>query len=88
MKRYTFSDMKRVSREILETALSEPVALTKRGKEKLVIIPAVQYRKLVAHPNTVAYALQNAPDNVHGELMRGLDAILPARRRLRGIARK
>lgn len=76
MKRYTFTDMNRVSGEILETALFEPVALTKRGKEKLVIVPAAQYRKLVARPHAVAYTLRNAPDDVHDELMGGLDAIL------------
>ena len=76
MKRYTFSDMNRVSGEILEAALFEPVALTKHGREKLVIIPAAQYRKLVARPHAVAYTLQNAPDDVHGELISGLDAIL------------
>ncbi len=76
MKRYTFSDMNRVSGEILETALFEPVALTKRGKEKLVIIPAAQYRKLVARPLAVAYTIENAPDDVHEELMSGLDSLL------------
>jgi prevent-host-death family protein len=76
MKRYTFSDMNRVSGEILETALFEPVALTKRGKEKLVIVSAAQYRKLVARPHAVAYRLENAPEDVHDELMSGLDAIL------------
>ena len=38
MKQFSFSDMNRASGEILEAALIEPVALTKRGKEKLVIL--------------------------------------------------
>jgi PHD/YefM family antitoxin component YafN of YafNO toxin-antitoxin module len=76
MKQFTFSDMNRVSGEILETALIEPVALTKRGKEKLVILSAAQYHRLVGQPHSVAYALEDAPDEVHNELMTGLDAII------------
>lgn len=48
MKQYTFSGMNRASGEILEAALIEPVTLTKRGKDKLVILTADQYRKLIA----------------------------------------
>lgn len=76
MKQYTFSEMNRVSGEILETALIEPVALTKRGKEKLVILCAAQYHQLVGRPHAVAYTLEDAPDDVHNELMTGLDAII------------
>lgn len=75
MKQFTFSDMNRASGEILETAMIEPVALTKRGKEKLIILSAAQYRQLVGSPHTVAYTLEDAPGEVHDELMSGLDAI-------------
>jgi prevent-host-death family protein len=76
MKRYTFSDVNRLSGEILEAALIEPVALTKRGKEKLVILSAAQYRKLIGRSHVIAYTLENAPDDIHGELMNGLNAII------------
>ena len=76
MKQFTFSDMNCVSGEILETALIEPVALTKRGKEKLVILSAAQYRQLVGQPHVGAYTVEDAPDDVHEELMSGLDAII------------
>lgn len=76
MKQFTFSDMNRASGEILETALIEPVALTKRGKEKLVILTADAYSRLVGHPHTEAYSLHDAPQSVHDELMAGIDAIL------------
>ncbi|AZV22891.1 MAG: prevent-host-death protein [Mesorhizobium sp.] len=75
MKQFTFSDMNRASGEILETAMIEPVALTKRGKEKLIILSAAQYRQLVSSPYAVAYTLEDAPDEVHDELMSGLEAI-------------
>lgn len=45
MKQFTFSDMNRASGEILEAALVEPVSLTKRGKDKLVILTAEQIPK-------------------------------------------
>lgn len=75
MKQFTFSDMNRASGEILETAMIEPVALTKRGKEKLIILSATQYRQLVGSPHAVAYTLEDAPDDIHDELMSGLEAI-------------
>jgi hypothetical protein len=40
MKQFTCSEMNQASGEILEAALIEPVALTKRGKKKLVILTA------------------------------------------------
>ncbi|TPJ73395.1 type II toxin-antitoxin system prevent-host-death family antitoxin [Mesorhizobium sp. B2-6-2] len=76
MKQFTFSDMNRASGEILETAMIEPVALTKRGKEKLVILSASQYRKLISMPHAAAYTLESAPNDVHNELMSGLEAII------------
>lgn len=76
MKKFTFSDMNRASGEILEAALIEPVALTKRGKEKLVILSAAAYERLRGQGHTKAYGLDDAPDAVHDELMVGLGAIL------------
>lgn len=76
MKQFTFSDMNRASGEILETAMIEPVALTKRGKEKLIILSATRYRQLVGSSHAAAYTLENAPDEVHDELMSGLESII------------
>lgn len=77
MKQYTFSDMNRSSGEILETALIEPVVLTKHGKEKLYVLSARDYHRMRGGPNpNKAYSLHDAPDAVHDELMSGIDAIL------------
>ena len=76
MKQFTFSDMNRASGEILEAALIEPVSLTKRGKEKLVILTADQYRKLIGRSHSQAYDLFEAPEDIHQELMTGLDDII------------
>lgn len=76
MKQFTFSDMNRASGEILEAALIEPVTLTKRGKDKLVILTAEQYRKLIGRSHTVAYDLMDDPEDIHRELMTGLEDII------------
>jgi prevent-host-death family protein len=76
MKQFTFSEMNRASGEILDAALVEPVTLTKRGKDKLVILTAEQYRKLIGRSHTQAYGLLEAPEDIHHELMTGLEDII------------
>lgn len=77
MKQYTFSDMNRASGEILEAAMVEPVVLTKHGKEKLFVLSARDYYRLRGEPRpTKSYSLHDAPDDVHAELMSGIDDIL------------
>jgi len=68
--------MNRASGEILEAALIEPVSLTKHGTEKLIIVPASQYHRLVGRPQPTAYTLADAPEDVHDELMAALDEII------------
>lgn len=80
MKQYTFSEMNRSSGEILEAALVEPVVLTKHGKEKLYVLSARDYHRMRGEPSpTKAYSLHDAPDEVHDELMSGIDAILESK---------
>jgi PHD/YefM family antitoxin component YafN of YafNO toxin-antitoxin module len=68
--------MNRASGEILEAALVEPVTLTKRGKDKLVILTAERYGKLIGRSHTEAYGLLDAPQKIHEELMDGLEDII------------
>jgi hypothetical protein len=51
-------------------------ASTKRGKEKLVILTAERYGKLIGRSHTAAYGLMDAPQQVHDELMDGLEDII------------
>jgi len=77
MKHYTFSDMNRASGEILEAAMIEPVVLTKHGKEKLFVLSARDYHRMRGERSpTKSYSLHDVPDDVHQELMSGIDAIL------------
>lgn len=82
MKQFTFSDMNRSSGEILETAMMEPVVLTKHGKEKLFVLSARDYHRMRGEPSpTKSYSLHDLPNDVHQELMSGIDAILePAKK--------
>jgi prevent-host-death family protein len=75
MKSFTFSDMNRQSGEILEAALKGPVKLTKRGKEKLVILPASQFKSMAARQSQ-AFTVEGAPRSVHDELMKGLESLI------------
>ncbi|WP_273772463.1 type II toxin-antitoxin system prevent-host-death family antitoxin [Brucella intermedia] len=80
MKQFTFSDMNRISGEILEAAMVEPVVLTKHGKEKLFVVSARDYHRMRGEPSpTRSYSLHDAPDDVHHELMSGIDAILDSK---------
>ena len=76
MKQFTFSEMNRSSGEILESALIEPVILTKHGKEKLFLISAREFHRMRGEGATAAYSLHEAPEAVQAELMAGIDAIL------------
>jgi prevent-host-death family protein len=75
MKSFTFSDLNRQSGEVLEAALKGPVKLTKRGREKLIILPANQFKALVER-NTQAFRTASAPASVNDELIAGLDSLL------------
>lgn len=78
MKQFTFSDLNRQTGEVLEAALVEPVVLTRRGKDKLVILRADEYQRLVARFQPQAFTLENAPQAVHDDLMRAIDDQLAA----------
>jgi prevent-host-death family protein len=73
MKTFTYSDMNRTPGEILDIALVEPVSLTKRGKDKLVVMSADVFDQL---PYQQAYTIQNAPEDVHQELVMALEAAI------------
>jgi len=62
MKKFTFSDLNRLSGEILETAMVEPVSLTKRGKAKVVMLSAQRYERLVGKSARTAHRTAHAPD--------------------------
>lgn len=75
MKTFSFSEMNRSSGDILDAALAEPVALTKRGKEKLIIITTEMWEKM-KNSSAKAYTLANAPEESFNQLMGGLDEII------------
>lgn len=77
MKQFTFSDLHRLSGEILEAAIAEPIALTKHGKKKVIMVPAEEFDRLTGRAaRAKSYSLLDAPDDVHEDLMTGIRAIL------------
>jgi antitoxin Phd len=52
MKSFTLTELSRNSGEIVEAAFAGPVALTKHGKSKLIVLPAAQYDALIAKPSS------------------------------------
>lgn len=47
MAHYTFSDLNRQAGEIVDAALVRPVALTKRGRTKLILLSVDRYLELL-----------------------------------------
>ncbi|WP_156851713.1 type II toxin-antitoxin system Phd/YefM family antitoxin [Bartonella refiksaydamii] len=77
MKKYSFTDVNRGAGDILDEAMSTPVALTKRGREKIIMLPVDLYHELIksrSHVQSFVYA--DAPKNILDDLDRGLDDIL------------
>ncbi|AQX21106.1 prevent-host-death family protein [Bartonella sp. CDC_skunk] len=77
MKKYSFTDVNRGAGDILDEAMSTPVALTKRGREKIVMLPVDLYNELIkSHSGVQSFVYANAPKNILDDLDRGLDDIL------------
>ncbi|MCZ2158882.1 type II toxin-antitoxin system Phd/YefM family antitoxin [Bartonella sp. 220] len=77
MKKYSFTDVNRGAGDILDEAMSTPVALTKRGREKIVMLPINLYNELIkSHSSVQAFSYTDAPKNILDDLDRGLDDIL------------
>lgn len=68
MKHYSFSEMNRTTGEILEQALKGPVTLTKRGKDKLVVMPVETFQRLSGRHQIQAYSIDDMPADVAADL--------------------
>ncbi|SKA27714.1 prevent-host-death family protein [Enhydrobacter aerosaccus] len=75
MKNYSFSELMRSAGDVLDEAMKGPISLTKRGKEKLVILPADLYRRLAGHPPPQSYSVDDMPADIARELAAGLEAV-------------
>ena len=76
MKTYSFTDVSKTPGLVLEEALKSPVVLTKRGKEKLVVVPASYFRRLTGRPHAEAYSIHELPPSLGKQLDESLEAIL------------
>jgi len=76
MKSYSFTDVNKTPGEILDEAMQHPVALTKHGKERLVILSAERYHRLVGKSVRAAYSIHD-PSAPHAEeLLEAIDVTL------------
>ncbi|EJF95950.1 type II toxin-antitoxin system Phd/YefM family antitoxin [Bartonella taylorii] len=77
MKKYSFTDVNRGAGDILDEAMSTPVALTKRGREKIIMLPVDLYHELIkARSRVQSFVYADASQNILDDLDRGLDDIL------------
>ncbi|WP_039758586.1 type II toxin-antitoxin system prevent-host-death family antitoxin [Bartonella queenslandensis] len=77
MKKYSFTDINRGTGDILDEAMSTPVALTKRGREKIIMLPIHLYNQLIkSRSATQAFSYADAPKHILDDLEQGLDELL------------
>jgi len=75
MKSYSFTDMNKIPGQVLDEAMKGPVALTKHGRERLVILPAERFHRLMGQPTPTAHSVYDrTPENT--ELGEAIDATL------------
>lgn len=69
MTRYSTSDLSRKSGDIIAEALRRPVAITQRGKSRLVLMSIEDYRRLAAAVDTRKIGrAETMPDELFGNL--------------------
>ncbi|WP_406604310.1 type II toxin-antitoxin system Phd/YefM family antitoxin [Bartonella gliris] len=77
MKKYSFTDINRGTGDILDEAMSTPVTLTKRGREKIIMLPIDLYNQLIkSRSGAQAFSYTDAPQDILDDLDRGLDELL------------
>lgn len=80
MKNFTFSDLSRRSSDVLDAALVEKVALSRRGKLKVMMMPIDEYRRLErmasGRRERQAFTLADAPRSDIYNLIRGFRQIV------------
>lgn len=72
---FSSTDWNRKSGDIFEAARRGPVTITQRKRPAFVVMSYEAFQRLLGQRQT-AFTLEDAPDDVHDALMRGLDAIV------------
>lgn len=80
MKQFTFSDLSRRSGDVLDAAMAGKIALAKRGKAKVVMMPIDEYDRLermaTGRQERNAFTLANAPEEDIENLTAGFQQII------------
>jgi len=85
MKTYSFTAFSKMPRAVPEAALKSLVVLTKRGKEKLLVVAAGYFRRLTGGPRAKAYFTHDLPEGIAQQLDEGLNAVLGKPRKARRV---
>jgi len=73
-REFRASDLTRKSGEILHAATIAPITLTNHGKPRHVILSVEEYERLKsARTARLAYKVEELPDDLHDELLSGID---------------
>ena len=76
-KNFTASDLTRNTGEILHAASIAPITLTNHGKPRHVIMSVEEFERLKNAGNTqLAFRSDEMPQELHEELMTGIDQVL------------
>ena len=76
-REFRASDLTRKTGEILHAATLAPITLTNHGKPRHVILSVEEYERLKSSKTRQqAFKVEELPDDLHDELMRGIDAQL------------
>ena len=72
MKRFSFTELNHTPGVVLDEALKHPVVLTKRGKERLVVVTVEQWAELTKRNKDPRFAGRTAemPPDLAAEVVR------------------
>jgi antitoxin Phd len=73
MAHFSLTDLSNRSGEVVEAAIRGPVAITRRGKRKFMLLTAEDYDRLVSAADTrQAYHADDAPEGVAAMMLTAL----------------
>jgi prevent-host-death family protein len=76
MKRFTLTELQRAQGDVIDAATKAPVALTKRGKERFVVMSAEHYEALNRRSvdPRIAFTWNELPDDIAASLLSSVEA--------------
>jgi antitoxin Phd len=75
MKSFTLTELQRAQGDVIDAATKAPVALTKRGKERYIVMSAEHYQSLNrrAVDPRIAFTWEELPDDIAASLLTSVE---------------